>query len=173
MLQSLGGLDLDQLGASHRIDLEHWRQRYEDSVEQRESSIDSIARAMSELAAASNAPGVIDLTSLMSPSLMNGPSMSMAGPPQLALAGAAAPSNGVATALVSIIDMEKCTNCKTCYQDMSELFEKTKIVVNGETKEVARIIPGALEKITVTPELIARLQRAAANCDAEIIRCGQ
>jgi len=74
--------------------------------------------------------------------------------------------------LVSITDMTKCTNCKTCYQDMSELFEKTKIMVDGESKEVARIIPGAVEKITVTPELIAKAQRAAANCDAEIIRCG-
>lgn len=174
MLQSLGGLDLSQLGATHRVELEHWRRRYEDSVTQRESSIDSIARAMSELAAASNAPGVIDLTSLM-----NGPSLSMAAPPmakagQLALAGAPV-SNGVATALVSIAesDMAKCTNCKTCYQDLSDIFEKTKIVVNGEAKDVARVIPGALERIAVTPELTARLQRVAANCDAEIIRCGQ
>ena len=64
----------------------------------------------------------------------------------------------------------KCTNCKTCYQDLSELFEKTRIVVNGETKEVAQLIPGALERVTVTPELKARIKRVAANCDAEIIR---
>jgi pyruvate-ferredoxin/flavodoxin oxidoreductase len=172
MLQSLGGLDLNALGTAHRVELEHWRRQYEDSVTQRESSIDSIARAMSELAAASSAPGVIDLTSLMgSPSFGNGPAL--AGGGQVALAPAPAQTNGVAAAFVSIVDMEKCTNCKTCYQDMSELFEKTKIVVNGETKEVARVIPGALETITVTPELIARAHRAAANCDAEIIRCGQ
>jgi pyruvate-ferredoxin/flavodoxin oxidoreductase len=171
MLQSLGGLDLNALGSAHRIELEHWRRQYEDSVTQRESSIDSIARAMSELAAASSAPGVIDLTSLMGAPSFNGPTLAAGG--QVALAPAPAQANGVAAAFVSIVDMEKCTNCKTCYQDMSELFEKTKIVVNGETKEVARIIPGALEKITVTPELIARAQRAAANCDAEIIRCGQ
>jgi pyruvate-ferredoxin/flavodoxin oxidoreductase len=168
MLQSLGGLDLSQLSTAHRVELDHWRRQYEDSVTQRESSIDSIARAMSELAAASNAPasGIIDLTSLMS-----GPSSSaMTAAPAKA---ATAPPNGVATALVSISDsdMEKCTNCKTCYQDMSELFEKTKIVVDGEAKEVARVIPGALANIKVTPELIARAQRAAANCDAEIIRC--
>jgi pyruvate-ferredoxin/flavodoxin oxidoreductase len=172
MLQSLGGLDLNALGASHRIELEHWRRQYEDSVAQHETSIDSIARAMSELAAASTAPGVLDLTSLMSgPSFSNGPALAAGG--QVALAPAPALTNGAAAAFVSITDMEKCTNCKTCYQDMSELFEKTKIVVNGETKEVARVIPGALEKLTVTPELIARANRAAANCDAEIIRCGQ
>jgi pyruvate-ferredoxin/flavodoxin oxidoreductase len=163
-LQFLSGLDMHALGTAHRVELEHWRRQYDDSVTQRESSIDSIARAMSELAAASNAPGIIDLTSLMS-----GPSPTLTMAPAKT---AVAPSNGAAAALVSITDMEKCTNCKTCYQDMSELFEKTKIMVAGESKEVARIIPGALEKITVTPELIAKAQRAAANCDAEIIRCG-
>jgi pyruvate-ferredoxin/flavodoxin oxidoreductase len=163
-LQYLSGLDMDALGTAHRVELEHWRKQYDESVAQRESSIDSIAQAMSELAAASNAPGIIDLTSLMS-----GPSPSLTMAPGKT---AVAPSNGAATALVSITDMTKCTNCKTCYQDMSELFEKTKIMVDGESKEVARIIPGAVEKITVTPELIAKAQRAAANCDAEIIRCG-
>jgi pyruvate-ferredoxin/flavodoxin oxidoreductase len=165
MLQSLGGLDLSALGAAHRVELEHWRKQFEDSVQQRESSLDSIARAMSELAAASNAPssGIIDLTSLMggaSPAAVSAP-----------VKAATASASGVTTELVSITDMEKCTNCKTCYQDLSELFEKTKIMVAGESKEVARIIPGALAKIKVTPELIARTQRAAANCDAEIIRC--
>ena len=165
MLQSLGGLDLSALSSAHRVELEHWRKQFEDSVTQRESSLDSIARAMSELAAASNVPssGIIDLTSLM-----GGGSAVAAGAPAKA---ATASANGVTTELVSITDMEKCTNCKTCYQDMSELFEKTKIMVAGESKEVARIIPGALANLKVTPELIARVQRAAANCDAEIIRC--
>jgi pyruvate-ferredoxin/flavodoxin oxidoreductase len=35
---------------------------------------------------------------------------------------------------------------------------------------VARVIPGALAKIKVTPELIARVARVAANCDSEIIK---
>ena len=34
----------------------------------------------------------------------------------------------------------------------------------------ARLIPGALERVTVTPELKARIKRVSANCDAEIIR---
>jgi pyruvate-ferredoxin/flavodoxin oxidoreductase len=53
---------------------------------------------------------------------------------------------------------------------LSELFEKTRIVVNGESREVGRLIPGALERVTVTPELKARIKRVSANCDAEIIR---
>ena len=66
--------------------------------------------------------------------------------------------------------MPKCTNCKTCYQDVSELFEKTKIVVDGQPKEVSRVIPGALDKVEITPELIQKCSRVADDCDAEIIR---
>jgi pyruvate-ferredoxin/flavodoxin oxidoreductase len=32
------------------------------------------------------------------------------------------------------------------------------------------LIPGALERVTATPELKARIKKVAANCDAEIIR---
>jgi pyruvate-ferredoxin/flavodoxin oxidoreductase len=67
-------------------------------------------------------------------------------------------------------DQGKCTNCKTCYQDLSELFEKTKIVVDGETREVGRVIPGALESIKLNSELISHASRVADDCDAEIIR---
>ena len=52
---------------------------------------------------------------------------------------------------------------------MGELFEKTRIVVDGTAKEVAHLIPGALEHLKVTPELKAKASRVAANCDAEII----
>jgi pyruvate-ferredoxin/flavodoxin oxidoreductase len=56
-----------------------------------------------------------------------------------------------------------------CYQDSSSFFEKTKIMVDGVTKEVGHLIPGAVERVKVTPELKAKLARVAANCDAEII----
>ena len=51
-----------------------------------------------------------------------------------------------------------------------EVFEKTIIVVDGVSKEVAHTIPGILDKLKITPELKARVAKAAANCDAEIIR---
>ena len=88
-----------------------------------------------------------------------------------ATVAAAAPA-AVSDAIVTydVADQVKCTNCKTCYQDLSELFEKTRIVVNGESREVGQLIPGALERVTVTPELKARIKRVSANCDAEIIR---
>jgi pyruvate-ferredoxin/flavodoxin oxidoreductase len=55
--------------------------------------------------------------------------------------------------IVSQTDLLKCTNCKTCYQDIPELFQKTRIVVNGEAREAGSLIPGVLERVTVTPEL--------------------
>ena len=66
-------------------------------------------------------------------------------------------------------DVAKCSNCKTCYQELPELFEKTRIVVSGEAKEVGHLIPGALARVKVTPELRAKVARVAANCDSEII----
>ena len=87
-------------------------------------------------------------------------------------AGAPAPTGQAGGALVEITgeDTPKCTNCKTCYQDLSELFEKTMIVVDGSTMTVSRVIPGVLDKIEITPELVQRASRVADDCDAEIIR---
>ena len=82
---------------------------------------------------------------------------------------AAAGGNGAVLVHVDEADLTKCNNCKTCYQDLPELFEKAKIIVDGETKEVGRLIPGAVNRVKVTPELKAKIARVAANCDAEII----
>ena len=159
MLQHLSGLHVDDLTSTHRLELQNLQRQYQDSVTQRETSIDGIARAMSELAAASGAPASSGLASVFAPTATAAP----------------APTNGSASdagVLVAIdeADQAKCTNCKTCYQDMSEVFEKTRIVVDGVTKEVGRVIPGVLQKLPVTQELISRASRVAANCDAEIIR---
>jgi pyruvate-ferredoxin/flavodoxin oxidoreductase len=50
------------------------------------------------------------------------------------------------------------------------LFEKTTIVVDGEARVVARMIDGALDGLEVTPELVKRIARVRANCDAEIVK---
>ena len=156
-LQFLSGLDVAKLDADHHAELEALQRQYKESLEARESSIDSIARAMSELAASSNAPASGGLAALM-------PAAGAAAKP----AAAAAATNGAFVSLADE-DIAKCNNCKTCYQDLSELFEKTKIVVNGETKEVGHLIPGVLDRVKATPELKAKVARVAANCDAEII----
>ena len=73
--------------------------------------------------------------------------------------------------LVSISeeDLPLCSNCKSCYQDAGELFEATTILVDGSSQDVARVIPGVLENLEMTPELVAKAERAAADCDSEII----
>ncbi|MDR2788899.1 MAG: pyruvate-flavodoxin oxidoreductase, partial [Candidatus Accumulibacter sp.] len=160
-LQCLAGLDVARMDAAHRAAIDALQAEIRESAERHDGSLDAIARAMSDLAASSKAPvagfgGTIPLVPVASVSA-----------PAAAPAAAAETANA---APVTIEDPTKCTNCKTCYQDIPELFEKTRIVVGGESREAARLIPGVLENVTVTPELTARIKRVSANCDAEIIR---
>ena len=55
-LQYLAGLDVEKLDADHHAEVAALKRQCKEAMEARESSIDSIARAMSELAASSNAP---------------------------------------------------------------------------------------------------------------------
>ena len=157
-LQYLAGIDVVRLDADHHAEVEALRRRYSEAVTERDSSIDSIAKAMSQLAASSKAP----------PS--NGLAAAFGAPAPSAAAAApvAAKTNGAALTYDEK-DVVKCSNCKTCYQDLPELFEKSKVVVDGQAKEVGHLIAGALAKVKITPELQARIQRVAANCDSEII----
>ncbi len=158
LLQYLAGQHVAKMNEDHRLGMATMQAQYRESVTQHDSSLDSFARAMSELAAASKAPvGSARVIPIVAQSA----------------APAASPNSNVATveALVTydIADQVKCTDCKTCYQDLPELFEKTRIVVNGESRDVGQLIAGAMERVKVTPELKARIKRVAANCDAEII----
>lgn len=160
LLQFLDGQHVAKMDESHRTGMAALQAQYLDSVTQRDTSLDSFARAMSELAAASKAPvGSARVIPIMA---------------QSAGAGSAAASpvvGATAEALVTydVADQVKCTDCKTCYQDLPELFEKTRIVINGESRDVGQLIVGAMDRIKVTPELQSRIKRVAANCDAEII----
>jgi pyruvate-ferredoxin/flavodoxin oxidoreductase len=158
-LQYLSGLDVAKLDASHRAELEAVRRQYTESLDARESSIDSIARAMSELAASSNAPraGGFELA------FAGGGGGASAAPAPVAAA------SGGALVTLSEDDLVKCNNCKSCYQDIPELFEKTRIVVDGAAQEVGHLIPGILDTIKITPDLESRVSRLSNNCDAEII----
>ena len=149
-----------KLDADHRTELEALQHQYKESVEARESSIDLDRPRDVELAASSpmrRPPNGFSAALLSGPSA---PASDVECPPRR-------PTGGAIT--LAEEDLAKCNNCKTCYQDMSELFEKTKIVVDGVSKEVAHLIPGALDHIKITPELRSRVARVAANCDAEII----
>jgi len=119
---------------------------------------------MAELAAASGAPAM--------PTEFNIPVTVGTAAAAAAQAPSPVPAGQAGDTLVEITeeDMPKCTNCKTCYQDLAELFEKTMIVVDGDTRTVSRVIPGVFGKIEITPELVQRAARVADDCDAEIIR---
>ncbi|MGB8020691.1 MAG: ferredoxin, partial [Candidatus Nanopelagicales bacterium] len=67
-------------------------------------------------------------------------------------------------------DESLCTDCGTCYQELPQFFEKATVVIDGAARQVARMIPGAIERVEVTPELARRIDRVRATCDAEIIR---
>ncbi len=165
MLQYLGGLHIEHMQAEHRQQLENWQQKYQQSNIARESSIDSIARGMAELASITNAPAV-SIEKLIPVSVAEPAADSKAG----SQITTAATAEGGDLVEISESDMVQCTNCKTCYQDLSELFEKTKIMVGGSAKEVGRVIPGIFDKIEINPELVQRASRVADDCDAEIIR---
>ncbi|MFL9826438.1 2-oxoacid:acceptor oxidoreductase family protein [Rhodoplanes sp. SY1] len=162
-LQYLAGRPIERLDADHRVELEALKSRYEQAVQTQESTLDTIARAMSELAASSSAPSPTALAGALAP-FGAAPGAAAAAP------AAAAKANGSALPHIRDEDVAACTNCKTCYQQVPELFERIRIMVDGVPKEVAHTIPGALEKVTVTPDLKARLAKAAAGCDAEIVR---
>ncbi len=138
MLQYLGGQNVAARDASHLASMEAIQAEYRKLVESRDSTLDLIARAMSEL-------GTVKL------------------PP-----AAAADREPLVT--YAIEDRAKCTNCKICYQDLSELFEKTMIEVDGVSKEVGQLIPGVLDRVESSPELKLRIRRVAASCEGEIIR---
>ena len=147
--------------AEHRQQLDSWQQKYQQSSVAREASIDSIARGMAELASISGAPTAA--VEKLIPVSVEAASTNT---------DQATSTAAVTGDLVEIAeaDMAKCTNCKTCYQDLGELFEKTKIMVDGSPKEVSRVIPGIFESIEITSDLVQRASRVADECDVEIIR---
>jgi pyruvate-ferredoxin/flavodoxin oxidoreductase len=161
LLQYLSGQHVAVHDASHRASIESLQAEFQKAVLARESTLDQIARSMSELAASSKAP------------IGNGTII-----PIIPVSGSPAPASACSTAaaeeepLVSYAaeDQAKCTDCKTCYQDMPELFEHTRILVDGKSKDIGQLIPGILERIKATPELRSRVKRVAANCDAEVIQ---
>ena len=157
LLQYLDGQHVAKASAEYQAQIAALQAAAQQATQAHDASLDNFARAMADLATSSKAPlgGMTGTVIPITPVASNP-------------AAAAAPAAN--DALVTIEDSSKCTNCKTCYQDLSELFEKTRMVINGESREVAHLIPGALERITVTPELKARIKRVSDNCDAEIIR---
>ncbi len=165
LLQYLAGQHVARMSSEHREGIALLQAQVEEAAKQHDASLDGFARAMSELASASKAAPGGARTIPIVPLGGGGAAATAAAASATAAAVADAP-----LVVYDVADQVKCTNCKTCYQDLSELFEKTRIVVDGQAREVGRLIPGALERVKPTPELKARIRRVSANCDAEIIR---
>lgn len=155
-LQYLDGQHVAKMESEHKASMDALMAQYQESLKSRESAMDSFARAMSELAASSKAPS-------QGFSFGNAPAAPAASAP------AAAPAAASGGQLVAMTNQALCNNCKTCYQDIPEIFEKVRKIFDGESREVAQITPGSLEKVNVTPDLENRIQRVVANCDAEIL----
>ena len=158
LLQYLAGVDIERLKALHKSDLDDLQSRYDGAMAARESSMDEIARAMSELAASTAAQPV---------TTFGGGFGGFGGP---APAAAAAPAEtGLPIVRLDADDIAKCTDCKNCWQELPELFERTKVIVDGQTRDAARLIAGAVDKVEPTDDLRRRIAKVVANCDAEII----
>jgi pyruvate-ferredoxin/flavodoxin oxidoreductase len=160
LLQALSGLTMEQANSDHMAALAELREQFEEATTARESSIDEIARALTELAARGSGGAPVAL------------SMFGAAPAAPAAAEPAADEAAGDKPFAELLeeDMPLCNDCKTCYQEMPELFESITIIEDGAPRKVARMIPGAVEKIDPTPENQARLRKIIDNCDAEIIR---
>jgi pyruvate-ferredoxin/flavodoxin oxidoreductase len=160
-LQFLAGQSEALLSAQHRVEVSEWTTRYGAAIDARESALDTIAKAMADLATASGAPagGPLHLGLFGSP---------LAAPtPEEAPTAA---SDGDRPIWLDLADLPKCNDCATCYQELPQLFEKATIVVDGNAQTVGRMRPDAFEGLELTAELSARITRVKATCDAEIIQ---
>ncbi|MGR5294952.1 2-oxoacid:acceptor oxidoreductase family protein [Vibrio mediterranei] len=152
MLQTLSGQHIAQIEEGYQQQIEEWKLRYQQALDNNEQTIESIANGLAELAMVATPTSSIPVT-------------------QIDTTDAPAKADGQSQPLVAINEDEKClcTDCKTCYQQLSELFEKTTVVENGEAKVISQVIPGSLAKVKLTDELVKRAARIADECDAEII----
>ncbi|WP_435236782.1 2-oxoacid:acceptor oxidoreductase family protein [Psychromonas sp. PT13] len=155
MLQYISGQHMVKIEQAHQAQITQWQARYQQAVDEKEQAIDTIADGLAELA-------------LTTGSLSAAPSIPIAQVEPTTTPNLTDTANKPLV-VINEANQHKCTNCKTCYQELGELFEKTTIVDNGQAKVVSRVIPGALDNIEITDDLIRRAARVADECSAEII----
>jgi pyruvate-ferredoxin/flavodoxin oxidoreductase len=174
-LQYLAGVHEASTTTLLQADIDALRTAYEEAVNARESTLDSLAHAMTELATTGRAPAGFPFGgSAGAAAGLPGAAPGASAAAAEAAAPAAEPSGGVGTATRAVwldpADEPLCTDCGTCYQELPQYFEKATVVIDGAARVVAKMKPGALESVTVTPEIAKRIDRVKATCDAEIIR---
>lgn len=160
MLQYISGQQLVTIEKDYQQQLQQWQQRYQQAMDDKEQAIDNIANGLAELAMTAgdfSPKQTIPVTQVEEA--------------PLAATGITKDSTDANKPLVYISPEEQhnCTDCKSCYQQLGELFEKVTIIDNGVAKDVSRVIPGALQKKPISDELIGRIKRMVDECDAEII----
>ncbi|MCQ1057997.1 2-oxoacid:acceptor oxidoreductase family protein [Photobacterium sp. DNB23_23_1] len=157
MLQYLSGQHVTNIDQQYQRQINEWKQRYQSAMDSNEQTIESIANGLAELAMAAspNVTNAIPVTQIESGST---------APQASSHADGALP-----LVVINEDDKGQCTDCKTCYQQLGELFEKTTIVDNGEAKIISQVIPNALETVQLSDEIVKRASRIADECDAEII----
>ncbi len=166
-LQYLAGVHEHESTSLLRADIDALRAAYDDAMAARETSLDAIAAAMTDLATSSKAPmGGLG-------ALVGTPAVA-AGPAPAASDAATEPAGTVGTITAPVwldpADEPLCTDCGTCYQELPQFFDKTTVVIDGAARVVARMKPGAVDSVQVTPDIQKRIDRVKATCDAEIIR---
>ncbi|MDR0285467.1 MAG: 2-oxoacid:acceptor oxidoreductase family protein [Propionibacteriaceae bacterium] len=186
LLRYLAGRDADIAAREAAREIAELQAELADAQAGREQSIDDIAHALAGLATAGD-PRTVPLPTFgtgaaagaprraaMETTDQVAPLPTSANPPSpvpsaLSTTGLGPKPEGVPIWLAEA-DMPKCTDCATCYQELPALFEQTTIVVDGEARNVSRMIPGALDTVALTPDLQAVIERVKGTCDAEIIQ---
>ena len=164
-LQFLVGQSEAKLSAAHKAEVTALRAQYTEAMDARESTLDTIAQAMADLATSSGAPagGPLNIG-------LMGSSSTVSAAPAAAAPAATATATTSRPIWLDPADLPKCNDCATCYQELPQLFEKATIIVDNEPRTVGRMMPDALKGLVMTDELAARIARVKSTCDAEIIQ---
>ena len=171
LLQYLAGQDLQDLRKENGELSKELKEKLEQAQAEKEETLDAIAKAMAEVAATGTA---VTPMPFFSGGAGGGSVAASAGGAGGASAGAA--DAGAAEAdpnkppfFYDPATVVKCTDCKTCYQEIPEFFQASTEIINGTPTPVAVLVPGSLETVKVTDEMRGRIAKVIANCDAEII----
>ncbi|MDX2319882.1 MAG: 2-oxoacid:acceptor oxidoreductase family protein, partial [Moritella sp.] len=163
MLQYFSGQHYVKTEQDYQQQINQWQQRYQQAIEAKEQAIDNMANGLAELAMTTNsfsAEQAIPITQVETAASTSSPIVAKPQKPH---------TSNAPLVFINDEDQGKCTDCKTCYQQLGELFEKVTIVDNGVPKVVSRVISNALDNIEINDQLISRASRIADECDAEII----
>ncbi len=173
-LRYLSGQTQAEVDKAYLDEIDALKAKYDEALEQRETSLDDIAKAMADLVASSRVPGgrPATVTTTLPAFRPTASAAGAAGAPEAEAAGAAPAASGAEGKAVWLepSDEHLCNDCGTCYQELPQFFRKKTEVIDGEARIIAEFIPGSLDGVEITADVQKRIDRVKDNCDAEIIR---